>query len=120
MKKRDYAIIGTIIFLWSAACVLVTIKVMTIHKKHNFDIEPTEAVSEIAKYPFLGNELSDYICELCEEMNVDSDLVVAHLMEENPEYNPVAIHRNENGTVDCGLFQLNDKYVWNIQKKLLV
>ena len=37
-------------------------------------------------------------------------------MVENPEFNQEAIHRNENGTIDCGLFQLNDRYVWTTFK----
>jgi hypothetical protein len=34
-------------------------------------------------------------------------------MVENPEYNPEAISKpNTNGTLDLGLFQLNDYYLW--------
>jgi len=64
------------------------------------------------KYQFLPEAMSNYICSLSEELNIDSDLVVAILMVENPEFNPDAVHRNDNGTIDCGLFQLNDRYVW--------
>ena len=64
------------------------------------------------KYQFLSKQLSDYICDMSNELGLDSNLVVAILMVENPEFNPEAIHRNENGTIDCGLFQLNDRYVW--------
>lgn len=70
-----------------------------------------------SKYSFLTKSLSDYICGLCEEMNLDSDLVVSILMVENPEFDPDAIHRNENGTIDVGLFQLNDYYLWTTFKK---
>lgn len=68
--------------------------------------------TENPKYTFLEPELSDYICALCDGLKLDPDLVVAHLLVENPEFNPDAIHKNDNGTVDIGLFQLNDRYIW--------
>ena len=64
------------------------------------------------KYTFLNKQLSDYICNLSDEVKIDSDLVVAILMVENPEFDPEITHKNDNGSVDCGLFQLNDKYLW--------
>lgn len=67
-------------------------------------------------YPFLKKELSDYICGLCNEMEINPDLIVAILMKENPEFNPEATHKNENGTIDVGMFQLNDRYVWTTFK----
>lgn len=66
----------------------------------------------IHKYQFLPAELSDYIVRMCAELEIDSDLAVAILMQENPEINLDAIHRNENGTMDLGLWQLNDKYLY--------
>lgn len=57
--------------------------------------------------------LSNYICDLSAELELDSDLIVAILMVENPEFNPDAISRpNQNGTLDLGMFQLNDYYLW--------
>lgn len=67
-------------------------------------------------YPFLKKELSDYICGLCNEMEINPDLIVAILMKENPEFNPEATHKNENGTIDVGMFQLNDRYIWTTFK----
>jgi len=75
------------------------------------------AVSDSTRYKFLENDVSDYICELSNELDLDSDLVVAILMTENPEFNPEATHRNENGTIDVGMFQLNDYYLWSTFKK---
>ena len=72
--------------------------------------------TENPKYEFLEPEISDYICALCDGLKLDSDLVVAHLLVENPEFNPDAIHKNDNGTVDLGLFQLNDRYLWTTFK----
>ena len=82
--------------------------------KKSYDFENIISIpkNEIPKYRFLEPELSDYICELCSNMELDSDLIVALLMTENPTFNKDAVHKNQNGTIDCGLFQLNDKYLW--------
>lgn len=65
------------------------------------------------KYDFLPAEISLYIEQLSKELEIDPDLAVAILIVENPEFNPLAEHKNNNGTIDCGLFQLNDKYIWS-------
>lgn len=79
----------------------------------DFISEEIETEQEnIHKYQFLPAELSDYIVRMCEELEIDSDLAVAILMQENPEINLDATHRNENGTMDLGLWQLNDKYLY--------
>lgn len=64
------------------------------------------------RYSFLPKLLDMYICLMCDEIGLDSDRAVAQLMVENAEFNPNAIHRNENGTLDVGEFQLNDRYLW--------
>lgn len=78
------------------------------------DFEDTEISEEIIepKYDFMPGEISNYICVLSDELELDSDLVVAILMNENPTFNPEATNKNKNGTTDCGLFQLNDRYIW--------
>ena len=82
-------------------------------KKIVVNFETAEIQNEEAhKYQFLQKDVSDYICSLSDELEIDSDLVVAILMAENPEFDPEAVHRNINGTIDCGLFQLNDRYIW--------
>ena len=78
--------------------------------------EDTEEEIGNWKYQFLKKEMSDYICALCTEMEIDSDLIVAILMKENPEFDPEATHKNDNGTIDVGMFQLNDKYIWTTFK----
>lgn len=79
------------------------------------DLEVTdvkmEEVSSI--YPFMPKEISDYICTLSSELELDSDLAVAILMRENPNFVTDASHRNTDGTYDIGLFQLNDKWTWS-------
>lgn len=77
----------------------------------NFETSDRHA-EEPHKYQFLDKSISDYICSLSAELGIDSNLVVAILMVENPEFNADAVHRNANGTIDCGLFQLNDRYIW--------
>ena len=78
----------------------------------DFTIENFKHDEREPKYKFIPAELSNYICDMCEELSMDSDLAVARLMVENPEFNPEATHRNENGTIDVGLWQLNDYYLW--------
>lgn len=78
------------------------------------DFDDTEIQEEIIepKYNFMPAEMSNYIVQLSEELKLDSDLVAAILMQENPTFDPEATNRNKNGTTDCGLFQLNDRYIW--------
>lgn len=75
-----------------------------------------EYKKEIAKYEFLDTEMSEYICTLCKSLDLDSDLVVAHLIAENPQFDVNAKHLNGNGTTDLGLFQLNDRYLFTTFK----
>lgn len=82
------------------------------HKSYDFNNVVSISENTTNKYPFLENSLSSYICELSAELNLDSDLVVAILLVENPEFDENATHKNENGSVDCGLFQLNDRFLW--------
>lgn len=119
MKKRGYLILGAFcIICWSAVCVLCTYQIVSsFRQKHNFDVVIKEVSEQPSKYQFLDKDLSDYICALCIELELDSDEVVARLMVENPEFNYEVMHRNENGTIDCGLWQLNDKYLWTTFKK---
>ena len=114
MKRRILAYTATVailavIFLFGFFTGRKTIaKVVHV----DLDADKKTEVEEPGKYPFLNSQLSKYICNLSEELGIDSDLVVAILMNENPEFNPDVIHRNENGTNDLGLFQLNDRYCY--------
>lgn len=79
----------------------------------DFSVKELETDSREPKYKMLPAALSNYICDLSAELELDSDLVVAILMVENPEFNPDAISKpNQNGTLDLGMFQLNDYYLW--------
>lgn len=84
-------------------------KTIIVHYEFN---EVQENNNEVWRYSFLNQELSNYIENLASELKIDPDLVVSILLVENPEFNPNAIHQNENGTNDLGYFQLNDKYIY--------
>lgn len=66
-----------------------------------------------SKYDFVDGKIAYYVEMMCRELGIDPDLAFAILMVENPQFDPEAINRNRNGTIDCGLFQLNDKYLWS-------
>ena len=114
MKEKKLIIICILIIdiLISAASFALGFKLNRSKKSYDFDNVIFIPEVENPKYTFLEPELSNYICALCDGLGLDSDLVVAHLLVENPEFNPDAIHKNDNGTVDLGLFQLNDRYLW--------
>lgn len=112
------ALVGLSVILVGALAVTSYIAGCKHQKKIAVDFSITETVDDSEhKYQFLDKQISDYICELSSELDIDSDLVVAILMCENPEFNPEATHRNENGTIDVGMFQLNDYYLWTTFKR---
>ena len=61
----------------------------------------------------MPDEIADYIIRLCKELNINEELAVAILLNENPLFDANATNKNKNGTIDIGLYQLNDKYIWN-------
>lgn len=63
---------------------------------------PSEVPSNISKKVF----------EMSAEMNLDPYMCLSILIQENPEFDQEAKHRNTNGTTDVGLWQLNDYYMW--------
>ena len=115
-KKLIIVVVLIIDILISAASFILGFKMNRSKKSYDFNKVVFIPKTENPKYTFLEPELSDYICALCEGLKLDPDLVVAHLLVENPEFNPDAIHKNYNGTVDLGLFQLNDRYLWTTFK----
>lgn len=99
-----------VIFVW---LVLVVLCFLCDIGQRRTDKEYRE---EVMKYQFLDKEMSEYICTLSTSLGIDSDIVVAHLIAENPEFNINAEHKNDNGTTDLGLFQLNDRYLFTTFK----
>lgn len=107
--KRIILIIPVIII-----AIAITSVILVLHNKHDAkqDFEITEIQQEVQKYDFLSKELSDYIVALTQELDIDPDLCIAILLQENPTFNVEATHSNNNGTIDVGLWQLNDWYLW--------
>jgi hypothetical protein len=60
-----------------------------------------------------AQDLERFIGEQCREAGVSEKLVWAILAQENPMLKFDAVHVNENGTRDLGLFQLNDRYLYS-------
>lgn len=118
MKKKTLISIAFLVLILALCSASFAMGFLLNRSKKSYDFRKVITIpkSENPKYKFLEPELSDYICALCDGLNLDSDLAVAHLMRENPGFNPDAIHKNDNGTVDLGLFQLNDKYLWTTFK----
>ncbi len=113
--NKKYVLTGCFIVLILTLCATsFSIGFILNRSKKSYDFNNVIFIpkSENPKYKFLEPELSDYICALCDGLKLDSDLVVAHLLVENPGFNPDALHKNENGTIDVGMFQLNDRYLW--------
>ena len=115
MRKRFHFAIEVLLL----AIIGFTVSVIVSEKKNLTEKDKTIlmmgnkiADDDTAKYKFLDYKVSKYIESLCLELDLDSDLVVAILMVENPKFDDCAVNRNLNGTVDCGLFQLNDRYIW--------
>lgn len=65
-----------------------------------------------SKYDFIDTMIAVYIEQLSIGSEVDPDLAFAILMVENPQFDIYAMNRNDNGTIDEGLYQLNDRYFW--------
>ena len=92
---------------------VITMFTKTTNITVNLDPEAPAKEEQPWVYEFMPSNISKYICEYSEKLNIPADLVVAILLQENPDFKFDAVHRNENGTIDCGLFQLNDKYIWS-------
>jgi hypothetical protein len=80
---------------------------LTMESAHDSDNEVK------SKYDFIDNDMAIYIESLCEELDINPILVFGILIKENPQFDINATNKNANGTVDCGLFQLNDRYIWS-------
>lgn len=119
MKKKTLISIGFLVLILSLCSASFAMGFSLNRSKKSYDFRNVITVpkSENPKYKFLEPDLSDYICFLCDGLNLDSDLAVARLMVENPEFNNNAIHKNENGTLDVSLWQLNDRYLWTTFKE---
>ena len=67
----------------------------------DFSLEEVSTDETEPKYKHIPRQYSDYICSLCDELGIDSDLAISILMVENPEYNPEATSKpNTNGNLE--------------------
>lgn len=57
-------------------------------------------------------EKAAYIINTCNNFGLDPDIAIAILEVENPSVEEDAINRNQNKSTDIGLFQLNDKSLY--------
>jgi len=55
----------------------------------------------------LSLELQIHLKQECNKYEVDLNEALAIMETENPTFNPGLIHKNKNGTIDTGLFQVN-------------
>jgi hypothetical protein len=58
-----------------------------------------------------GQGLDEYVVQQCRLAGVPVDVALAILREENPDLDFGAIHVNDNGTRDLGLWQLNEYWL---------
>lgn len=91
----------------------------TIKKQENALVSIKTAFDSIeyenieTKYDFIDKRKAVYIEQLSIENDVKPDLSFSFLMKENGKFDEYAVNQdNLNGTVDVGLFQLNDYYAW--------
>lgn len=83
-------------------------------KDYMLTTEPTEETHLNRYGVFLDDGMASFIVECCESFDVDTNLVIAILEKENPLLIKDAVSKpNENGTVDTGLFQLNDRSLYS-------
>lgn len=115
LDKPTFIMLILLIIVTVAALGIVCYMTGTKHAARyavDFTISEIKADKREPKYKIMPAEFSNYICDMCEGLEMDSDKAVAHLMVENPNFDPEAIHKNVNGTIDEGLFQLNDRSTW--------
>lgn len=121
LKKEYRSLFFIIIFIFMLVCSVsfITVKTLNIRavkmmlENSNNTVLLPEDVSG-TEYSFMPKELSDYIVELSYVLKLDPDLCASILMQENPDFNANATHNNSNGTIDIGLWQLNDRYLWSV------
>ena len=66
----------------------------------------------LVSFLFLGTETESYVYDTCVQEGVRPEIALSILHMENPDQDPYATHNNANGTIDVGLFQLNDRYLY--------
>jgi hypothetical protein len=93
--------------------IINEIRIKSLQNEIGINKEIVKEKEVCLKWQILGidDEMANYIEHLCNKENVDVNLVLGILIRENPTFNPQITNKNKNGTIDCGLFQLNSKYI---------
>lgn len=106
--------LATILLFLFLFCAFLFGKFTTLKKfgKTVFLTDVSIDISEswVNPFPDIKDEISFYIIEICKPLKIEPEVVLAILLQENPMQDPYATNINSNGTVDCGLFQINSKY----------
>lgn len=127
MKYVYFTVIGIAFFLAVGLSVSITTEIVKSRtrqemfldifgesKDYMLTTEPTEETHYNKYGVFLDDSMASFIVECCESFDVDTNLVIAILEKENPLLIKDAVSKpNENGTVDTGLFQLNDRSLYS-------
>lgn len=125
MEIKKKIIFILCLFLVFALCLFFSFLIgsyLTKEKLGSSAFTPNQTVVVPPQYTnkysyYIDDEKAFYIDDWCNSLKVDTDLVIAILMEENPEANPEAIGRkNSNNTHDLGLFQINSRYLNHFQE----
>ena len=125
MKKEiKICIIATLLFIcWLSVSIYGIITIIQQHKiiidRETTIVNIQTALHEeekITKYDFIDYDIAVYIEQLSIGLGIKPELAFSILMVENPEFDNDAINRNENGTIDFTLWQLNDRYFWTTFK----
>ena len=125
LKTKYKVIIAICIAICLAiACLLEAVIIYrnTVNKIGESAFTPNETVKVAEGYVnkynyFIDDEKAYYIEDWCKTIDIDPNLVMAILMQENPDAKIDAVSKpNINGSVDMGLFQLNSKYVYTTFK----
>jgi hypothetical protein len=59
-----------------------------------------------------AQSLDDYLKAQCDEVGLPARVAYAILAQENEVRKSDAVHLNKNGSMDLGLWQLNDRYLY--------
>lgn len=64
-----------------------------------------------------GVDYRGFVRGISDLAGADSNVCLAIFEIENPKFDPLCVHLNDNGTADLGLFQLNSKYLEHFKDK---
>lgn len=122
MEKKTTKVLLEIAILLIAILTtfLITFSVVSknagysLSKELEVDLTKKPIEYENPYYFFLPDDYAQFISKKAKDFDVDPDLAVAILHTENPKLKNNAVSdMNENGTIDVGLWQLNDRSLYD-------